>query len=196
MSSQKPLYNGPVLFIVHAPTLLTDWRSNDVHIIKQISVANERIILGAMNKAGLRGIPVIYSPNKDNQVAETLKRVKHPPQIVNLLDPNMKFSSKNFEDVLKRNNISPTKITLLGQRRNVCVFNWAQAAKNAFPQSEVTIIEGAGTMPGPLSRSSQGERRNLNELIAYFRIKRAKKLSAKRHLSDAFYAPSKKIKLT
>ncbi|MCX6803419.1 MAG: hypothetical protein NTY48_02495 [Candidatus Diapherotrites archaeon] len=179
MTTKPAPYTGPILFLIHSPGTIDDVLDENER--KSIQ-ANKKKAIRALNAAGLRRIPVLYSPRYEESTAELLSQLKYTPRIVKIRTNN--FSAAEVSTTLKRARINPTQISCLGLFRKVCVTDWALAAKEAFPHAKINVIEGTHSIL--LRGANQAKRNsppNSRKLLQYRKtlfatgIKHAKKLN-------------------
>lgn len=177
-------YSGPIFFIVHGPyrNVISD-SSNNV-----LATKNRKRIIEMLNKAGQRGIPVLYSPeittaasmkqDIEGTIENILKFVKYKPRVVELSTNG--FSSGELVSVLKKQKITPTQITCAGYLRDHCVLQWAEASRVAFPKARINILNGASSVLMKMPKPATGEIKERLKLLKKLKensIKQVKKLT-------------------
>lgn len=154
MSNEPQQYTGAIVFIVHLST--TPFRKELEHITAQ----NKAMIKKTLLLAAKKQLPVIYAPvvnqKGEDTITEVSKEIPKMPRLIKLnqFEP-LSFSPDDIRGLLKREQIRPTEVTILGQLRDFCVLEAAIATKHAFPKTKVTIMEGKGTIMTPWEKKGR-----------------------------------------
>ncbi|MFA6064774.1 MAG: hypothetical protein WCW44_00705 [archaeon] len=167
-------YTGPVMYMIHAPKQEAPRYFSETD--KKNWASNKKKILQGLEKAGIRGIPVVYEmPNEEAHVKALIRELKHPPRII-WAQPWDIYQPDAMKRLLESEKVLPTRIIGYGMYRNICLTIGLESMKRAFPKAEVIMLRGTSTI---FRDNSEGQRKRCNEKLKKSGIKSAKKLSFK-----------------
>ncbi|MBI4210812.1 MAG: hypothetical protein HY544_04875 [Candidatus Diapherotrites archaeon] len=165
-------YTGPVFYVVHGP-LFTHEKPETNALNEAVYIANMKKIRGALEKAGLMKIPVVYETGHFDRDKERLQKfvsgIKNKPRIIWVERP------EGIRAALKENMVNPKRFVVAGHFRDICVHSGIIEIRNDFPDAEIYLLEGAFTA----YFAPPGNRRYYRDELREIGVKFSKKLARK-----------------